>query len=583
MSDLSDGITFRTIREAMTEYHGPAELPGLRGIASTSAGLQEAVVGTTAMPHRAAACGARTRAGGSCLGAAMVNGRCRMHGGASTGPRTAVGLARMVAAKTMHGRFAAGEAPKRLAQRFVRTLCARIALTDDATMLQAYLPAGMSARLDSAPAELGAPKHPSQVAFEARCAAAGRTVVPMTLGLGRRARVVRARLGAGGGVADDAAMALHGRATERLAMRVETASQSPWRAAIAAARGLKRAMREARRQRRATRNHPIRGTAVEVAGQTWDVRNDPIRGSAVEVSGQTRDMRNDPIRGAAAGAGGQTWDVRNDPIRGTAVGAEGQSWDMRNDPIRGSAVGAGGQTWDVRNDPIRGSAAQTCATAAPLDKRVGVLAERRANETALWAPGSPGLGAALAREVEKRRLRAEVGVRGNDPICGNASGAGAAKADAPAGGAVGMVRVAPAVTGLASTRALALGSTQLARTWGPSVAEVLVSRFGPAMVEGWRGRRWHHRGSRRCQVGVRRNVPIRGWPRRGRASWVRRQGGRCGDEGGDGGAVRSSLTRFATLADLSRQRGRGAEERERCTRRGADGGWLARASRPTAR
>jgi glucans biosynthesis protein len=30
-------------------------------------------------------CGARTRAGGSCMGPAMPNGRCRMHGGKSPG------------------------------------------------------------------------------------------------------------------------------------------------------------------------------------------------------------------------------------------------------------------------------------------------------------------------------------------------------------------------------------------------------------------------------------------------------------------------------------------------------------------
>jgi hypothetical protein len=34
----------------------------------------------------------------------MPNGRCRMHGGASTGPRTAEGIARCVLAKTKHGR-----------------------------------------------------------------------------------------------------------------------------------------------------------------------------------------------------------------------------------------------------------------------------------------------------------------------------------------------------------------------------------------------------------------------------------------------------------------------------------------------
>lgn len=34
-------------------------------------------------------CGARTRAGGACRGPAMANGRCRFHGGKSTGPRPA--------------------------------------------------------------------------------------------------------------------------------------------------------------------------------------------------------------------------------------------------------------------------------------------------------------------------------------------------------------------------------------------------------------------------------------------------------------------------------------------------------------
>ncbi len=33
----------------------------------------------------------------------MRNGRCRMHGGASTGPRTVAGLERMRTAKMVHG------------------------------------------------------------------------------------------------------------------------------------------------------------------------------------------------------------------------------------------------------------------------------------------------------------------------------------------------------------------------------------------------------------------------------------------------------------------------------------------------
>ena len=48
-------------------------------------------------------CGARTRSGVKCKAPAMSNGRCRMHGGKSTGPRTTEGLERMRRANTRHG------------------------------------------------------------------------------------------------------------------------------------------------------------------------------------------------------------------------------------------------------------------------------------------------------------------------------------------------------------------------------------------------------------------------------------------------------------------------------------------------
>ena len=54
-------------------------------------------------PNAAPRCGAKSRAGCPCKGPAMKNGRCRMHGGASTGP-SAEGRARIAAARTIHGR-----------------------------------------------------------------------------------------------------------------------------------------------------------------------------------------------------------------------------------------------------------------------------------------------------------------------------------------------------------------------------------------------------------------------------------------------------------------------------------------------
>ncbi len=319
-----------------------------------------------------------------------------MHGGASTGPRTAAGLARMVAAKTTHGRYAMSGAAERQAQRYVRTLIVRTGLACTATLLRGYLPAGMAARLDAAPEALQAPKHPSQVAFEALHPATPCNCLLPGLGAGRRARAARARLGAVDEVADGAAaLALRGRETEREAARAEAAAQAPWRAAIKAARGVKRAAWEARRQ--------------------------------------TRNSRNDPMRGAAMGA----------------------------------RVAAG----------------------APL----GMPAGQQAGDTAGWAPGAPGLSEALAREVLARRLRAELALRGNDPMRGPAAGA------APGGVAQerltrlgeglpdGAARVAPTLTGLGPRKALALGSTTLARTWEPNASEILAARFGPAAPMGWPG------------------------------------------------------------------------------------------------
>ena len=49
-------------------------------------------------------CGAKTRAGCACRQPAMTNGRCRLHGGKSTGARTADGQRRAATARLVHGR-----------------------------------------------------------------------------------------------------------------------------------------------------------------------------------------------------------------------------------------------------------------------------------------------------------------------------------------------------------------------------------------------------------------------------------------------------------------------------------------------
>jgi hypothetical protein len=56
-------------------------------------------------PDNAPRCGARTRSGAPCKGPAMPNGRCRMHGGPSTGPKTEAGKANIRASRTKHGHY----------------------------------------------------------------------------------------------------------------------------------------------------------------------------------------------------------------------------------------------------------------------------------------------------------------------------------------------------------------------------------------------------------------------------------------------------------------------------------------------
>jgi hypothetical protein len=74
-------------------------------------------------PSKAPRCGAKTRKGTPCRSPAMVNPqtgkriRCRMHGGACTGPRTPEGKARSAAAHLRHGRYTQDAIAERAALR----------------------------------------------------------------------------------------------------------------------------------------------------------------------------------------------------------------------------------------------------------------------------------------------------------------------------------------------------------------------------------------------------------------------------------------------------------------------------------
>jgi hypothetical protein len=61
----------------------------------------------------AARCAAKTRRGTPCQCPAMANGRCRLHGGLSTGPRTTEGIERIRLARLKHGRYTVEAATER--------------------------------------------------------------------------------------------------------------------------------------------------------------------------------------------------------------------------------------------------------------------------------------------------------------------------------------------------------------------------------------------------------------------------------------------------------------------------------------
>ena len=64
------------------------------------------VHGRTIPAFRRPRCGARSkRTGKPCRAAAMPNGRCKVHGGKSTGPRTPEGLERSRRANWKHGYY----------------------------------------------------------------------------------------------------------------------------------------------------------------------------------------------------------------------------------------------------------------------------------------------------------------------------------------------------------------------------------------------------------------------------------------------------------------------------------------------
>jgi len=132
-------------------------------------------------------CGAHTRSGECCRQPAMKNGRCRMHGGLSTGPRTAEGRARCAAARRSHGFYAAEMvALRRAGAAYCRRMDALIAsLRIRRTAGHGVLPPSRSPlrRAKEGPqnlrnAPVGAPRHGRPHGAAPTAATAGHGLLP---------------------------------------------------------------------------------------------------------------------------------------------------------------------------------------------------------------------------------------------------------------------------------------------------------------------------------------------------------------------------------------------------------------------
>ena len=89
-------------------------------------------------------CGARNRAGLPCRCPAMKNGRCQLHGGKSTGPKTEEGRQRIAQAQFKHGRYSkAAKAERRSLRELLigaRTLLAEFGVRPPPRTKPEFLP-----------------------------------------------------------------------------------------------------------------------------------------------------------------------------------------------------------------------------------------------------------------------------------------------------------------------------------------------------------------------------------------------------------------------------------------------------------
>ena len=205
-------------------------------------------------PNLAPRCGAKARTTGSpCRAPAMPNGRCRMHGGKSTGPRTPDGFAGLARARTTHGKYAqAGpQADQRAVFHHVRVFDRRARLNGAAFDLLPWLPPAFATRLRADTAtELHAPALGARLqALLAADAPKPPDPPPAPATLPPPGDTPHPRRDARGRFAAPPPRLLRGRQAERAQARAEAAALAPWKLAIAQARTVMRQAQTAKNEK----------------------------------------------------------------------------------------------------------------------------------------------------------------------------------------------------------------------------------------------------------------------------------------------------------------------------------------------
>ena len=363
-------------------------------------------------PHLAPRCGAKARRTGcACRAPAMANGRCRSHGGKSTGPRTAEGRASVGRAHTTHGKYTQATLGTKdwVHTRYCRVMARRFRLAQALTRHLRWLPRALAERVRAFDVpELRAPARYTQFQdAPPEPSAPG----PTPYKAGRDAR---------GRFAAPPAPALRGRKAELAWARAEAAALAPWKAALKRARMIRRLMKS--QDRKAGRAKPGRGPLHGLRSGPCPSGMPPgacpgggtVRPGGAACEGSDTNSMNSGAGGGTAGGRAEAQAVLAPPaaliraaalVHGRGVPFEGSDTESMNSGAGGGTAGRRAEASAVLAPPAavvraaglvhrRGAPFESSDTNSLNSGAGGGTAGRRAEASAVLAPPAAAVRAA---------------------------------------------------------------------------------------------------------------------------------------------------------------------------------------------